>query len=35
MSGLVLFGILGYMACIRIYDWWNKCWSLQRQWVIL
>jgi hypothetical protein len=23
MAGLVLFAILGYMACIRIYDWWN------------
>ena len=23
MEALVLFGILGYMACIRIYDWWN------------
>ena len=23
MAGLVLFGILGYMTCIRIYDWWN------------
>jgi hypothetical protein len=23
MPGLILFGILGYMACIRIYDWWN------------
>ena len=23
MAGLVLFGILGYMASIRIYDWWN------------
>jgi len=23
MAGLVLFGILGYMACVRIYDWWN------------
>lgn len=23
MAGLVLFGILGYMACIRIYDWMN------------
>lgn len=23
MAGLVLFVILGYMACIRIYDWWN------------
>jgi hypothetical protein len=23
MLALVLFGILGYMACIRIYDWWN------------
>ena len=23
MEGLVLFGILGYMASIRIYDWWN------------
>jgi hypothetical protein len=23
MEGLVLFGILGYIACIRLYDWWN------------
>ena len=23
MAALVLFAILGYMACIRIYDWWN------------
>jgi hypothetical protein len=23
MAGLVLFGVLGYIACIRIYDWWN------------
>jgi hypothetical protein len=23
MPALLLFGILGYMACIRIYDWWN------------
>lgn len=23
MAGLVLFSILGYMASIRIYDWWN------------
>jgi hypothetical protein len=23
MAGLVLFAILGYMACVRIYDWWN------------
>ena len=23
MAGLFLFGILGYMACIRIYDWLN------------
>lgn len=23
MVGLVLFGILGYMACVRIYDYWN------------
>jgi hypothetical protein len=23
MAGLVLFAILGYMACIRIYDWRN------------
>lgn len=23
MAALVLFSILGYMACIRIYDWWN------------
>ena len=23
MAGLVLFGILGYMACVRIYDLWN------------
>ena len=23
MAGLVLFALLGYMACIRIYDWWN------------
>lgn len=23
MAGLVLFGALGYMASIRIYDWYN------------
>jgi hypothetical protein len=23
MAGLVLFAVLGYMASIRIYDWWN------------
>lgn len=23
MAGLVLFVILGYMASIRLYDWWN------------
>jgi hypothetical protein len=23
MAGMILFGILGYMAYIRIYDWWN------------
>jgi len=23
VAGLVLFAILGYMASIRIYDWWN------------
>lgn len=23
MAGLVLFAILGYMASIRIYDWYN------------
>jgi hypothetical protein len=23
MAGLVLFAILGYMASVRIYDWWN------------
>ena len=23
MAALVLFAILGYMACVRIYDWWN------------
>jgi hypothetical protein len=23
MAGLLLFALLGYMACIRIYDWWN------------
>ena len=23
MAGLVLFSILGYMICVRIYDWWN------------
>lgn len=23
MAGFILFGFLGYMACIRIYDWWN------------
>jgi len=23
MAGLVLFAVLGYMACIRVYDWYN------------
>jgi hypothetical protein len=23
MAGLVLFALLGYMASVRIYDWWN------------
>jgi len=23
MAGLLLFALLGYMASIRIYDWWN------------
>ena len=23
MAGLVLFAILGYIASIRLYDWWN------------
>jgi hypothetical protein len=22
MEGLILFGVLGYMASVRIYDWW-------------
>lgn len=28
MAGLVLFAILGYMASIRIYDWWHGCGEL-------
>ena len=23
MAGLLLFILLGYMVCIRVYDWWN------------
>jgi len=23
MAGMILFAVLGYMACVRLYDWWN------------
>lgn len=23
MAGMVLFSLLGYMACVRLYDWWH------------